>query len=35
MCNLTTSDAKFDKIVLNALKYFKTLCLYQEMRSSI
>lgn len=31
MCRLTDQDAKFDKIVINALKYFKNLVLWQDI----
>jgi exportin-2 (importin alpha re-exporter) len=32
MCTITNEDAKFDKIVLNALRYFKNLVLWNDMR---
>lgn len=33
MCTLTDQDPKFDKIVINALKYFKNLVLWQDLNS--
>ena len=32
MCMITNQDQKFDKIVLNAVKYFKNLVLWEDMR---
>jgi exportin-2 (importin alpha re-exporter) len=32
MCTLTDQDSKFDKIVINAIKYFKQLVVWQDMR---
>lgn len=33
MCTLTDQDSKFDKIVINALRYFKNLVLWQDLNS--
>ncbi|EAR95791.1 CAS/CSE protein, carboxy-terminal protein (macronuclear) [Tetrahymena thermophila SB210] len=33
MCSITDQDQKFDKIVINALKYFKNLVLWQDLGS--
>lgn len=32
MCTITNQDQKFDKIVLNSLKYFKNLVLWSELK---
>jgi hypothetical protein len=32
MCTFTGQDQKFDKIVINATKYFKQLVVWQDMK---
>lgn len=32
MCTITSTDPKFDKIVLNSLRYFKNLVLSSEFK---